>query len=439
MTTLRESTRPAGNISPQDQRANFWHLYGDVFWFGIAFGSTLSFIAVYAARLGATAWQVGLLTAGPALVNTLFTMPAGRWLEGRPLGRAVTQAALWQRLGYFVLIPLPLLLAPVGQLWSAILLSLLIALPGTALAIGFNALLATTVPLEWRGHVVGRRNALLAGATMVSFLLSGWILDWLSFQWGYAVVFGLGALGGALSTFHVSRIRVPAVPEFQGRPLRDRAQPGRATGGLSDSLAYRTSVGMRFWLTRRLPFTGLGGRVSRKYGWVMVAYFIFHFAQLLPGPLFPLFWVNEARLSDGMIGWVNATFYLTMLLAAPLLGPLTRRLGNYRLNVVGALLLAQYPLLTALSDGPALLLVASVIGGVVWAILSGALVNRLMELVPDDDRPAHFALYNLALNAATFTGSLAGPLLAGVVGLREAIFVVFVLRLAGALALARWG
>jgi MFS family permease len=287
--------------------------------------------------------------------------------------------------------------------------------------------------------VVGWRNALLAGTVMVSFLLSGWILDQLSFQWGYATVFAFGALGAALSTYHIARIQVPPLPHFQMRPLRDKAQPGRVTGGLSDSLATRLSVTARLWLGRRLSLDHLSQRISSRYRWAMAAFFLFHFSQLLPAALFPVFWVREANLSDGEIGWINATFYFAMLVASPFLEPLTRRLGNYRLTVWGAVLLSLYPLLTALSYDLILLLVASVAGGVVWALLSGALVNRLLELAPENDRPTHFAFYNLALNIATLSSTMLGPLLADVTGLREAIFIVFLLRVGSGFALGRWG
>ena len=425
-------------ITPKIQSANFIHLYWDVAWFGVAFGSTLSFLAVFAARLGAAGWQIGLLSAGPALVNALVTLPAGRWLEARPLGRAVVQTAAWQRLGFFLMIPLPLLLPDSLKVWAVLMLSLLMAIPGTALAIGFNALLATAVPPEARGRVVGRRNSLLAGAIMVAFVLSGWTLDLLPFEWGYATVFALGALGGGLSTYHLSRIQVPPIPQFQIRPLQDRAQPGRGTG-LSGDAPQRMSIGMRLWLRWRPAPWGLMSSISPQFWWVMLAFFLFHFSQLLPTALFPLFWVREVRLSDGEIGWVNAVFYLTMLLVSPLLEPLTRRLGNHRLVVVGSILLASYPLITALSSGLALLLVASVAGGTIWAILSGALVNRLLEVTPEDKRPSHLALYNLALNVAMLSSTMLGPLLADVVGLREALFIITVLRVGSGLAMARWG
>ena len=420
------------------QATNFFHLYWDVIWFGVAFGSTLSFLPVFATRLGATGWQLGLLTAGPAFVSILFTLPVGRWLEDRPLGRTVTHTAFWHRLGLFALIPLPLVLPTALQIWSVLLLMLLMAIPGTALMIGFNALLAATVPPEARGHVVGRRNALLAATIMLAFLLSGWLLDQFSFAWGYAIVFALGAVGATLSTFHLSRIKVPAIPPFQGQPLRDHARPGRGIG-IMGGTSYRLVLASRLWLNRRFSLQNIFGPISGAYWWVMLAFFLFHFTQWLPAPLLSIFWVREVDLSDGQISWINATFYLTTLIVSPLLGPLTTRLGNYLLTAGGAILLGLYPLLVALSYDIYLLIVASLVVGAVWAILSGSLANRLLELTPEAHRATHFALYNLALNAAILLSTLTGPLLSDVIGLREALVIACILRIGSGLALARWG
>jgi MFS family permease len=144
-------------------------------------------------------------------------------------------------------------------------------------------------------------------------------------------------------------------------------------------------------------------------------------------------------LTDGEIGWLNGVFYLTMLIGSLFLAGLTKRFGHHRLTVVGALLLGLYPLLTALSTDIKLLLAANILGGVVWAILSGSLGNRLLEQTPPDNRPAHLALYNLALNVAILSGTMLGPFLADWTGLREALLVVCALRVGSGLALVRWG
>jgi MFS family permease len=171
----------------------------------------------------------------------------------------------------------------------------------------------------------------------------------------------------------------------------------------------------------------------------MGAYFFFHFAQMFPAALFPIFWVREANLTDGEIALINALFYVVMLVASPSLGVLSNRFGNHRLNLVGAILLGLYPLLTALSTNIWWLIAASVIGGGVWAILSGSLANRLFELIPDNQRPSHLAMYNLSLNIATLSGTMLGPVFADLIGLREAMLAIFLLRVGSGLALARWG
>ncbi|MGE5124446.1 MAG: hypothetical protein ACM3H7_08000, partial [Acidobacteriaceae bacterium] len=58
-------------------RSNLRQLYWDALWYGILAGSTLAFQAVYAARLGASGFQIGLLTAGPAIISLVVTLPSG--------------------------------------------------------------------------------------------------------------------------------------------------------------------------------------------------------------------------------------------------------------------------------------------------------------------------------------------------------------------------
>ena len=272
----------------------------------------------------------------------------------------------------------------------------------------------------------------------LAFLLSGWLLDQFSFAWGYAIVFAIGALGAGLSAYHLSRIQVPPAPCFQGQPLKDHARPGRGVG-IMGGTSYRLAIASRLWLNRRFSLQGIFGPISKAYWWVMLAFFLFHFTQWLPAPLFSIFWVREVDLTDGEISWINAIFYLAILVVSPLLGPLTTRLGNYLLTASGAILLGLYPLLVAFSYDVILLIVASIVVGAVWAILSGSLANRLLELTPEAHRATHFALYNLALNMAILLSTLAGPFLADVVGLREALIVACILRVGSGLALARWG
>jgi MFS family permease len=91
--------------------------------------------------------------------------------------------------------------------------------------------------------------------------------------------------------------------------------------------------------------------------------------------------------------------------------------------------------MTAVMTNLPVYLIVSVTGGLAWSLVGAAIGNYLLENVPDTDRPAYLAWYNLALNLAVLIGSLGGPLLADAFGLVEALIISFVARALGALAI----
>lgn len=438
MTTisiLRSAARPL----PQAHRRNFHHLYLDIAWFGVLSGSAISFMAVFATRLGAAGWQIGLLSAIPAIVSLAVTLPASQWLQQRPLTTSVFWTAVLHRLFYVPWLFLPLLLAPQLQIWALLALVLLMSIPGTALAVGFNAMFAAAVPQEWRGHVVGKRNALLAATFITTSLLCGFLLDWLPFPIGYQVVFAIGVLGAALSSLHLWYVRLPSEAPYrprQARSLHDLARPGilRPAG---DGL--RPLVAGRFLTLRRWSFRSWWGDIDRAFGRIVLILFFFHLVQHLAIPLFPLFWVNRLHLSDQHISMGNAVFYVAVLLGSTQLARLTDRLGNHALFAVGVVGMSFYPLLTALTQDVSLFLVTALVGGFAWAMVGGASANYILERIPEEKRPSYLAWYNLSLNAAVLLGSLCGPLLAGVLGLAATLLLSAAGRLVAALVIWRWG
>ncbi|MCB0184517.1 MAG: MFS transporter, partial [Caldilineaceae bacterium] len=374
--SLQTIFRPT-RVVPEELRPIFFHLYWDIAWFGILSGSSISFLSVYAARLGASAFQIGLLTAGPAVIGLAFTLPAGRWLQARPVGGAVFWSALLARLGYLFFALLPFLLTPTAQIMALVALVLFMTLPGTILAIGFNALYASAVPLEWRGHVVGIRNALLAFIYVVTSLLCGWLLNNLDFTTGYTLIFALGFIGAAMSTFHLWFLRhitgetVPGPPQIR-EVIGDLARPGdiRILG-----ITLRTNIGLRAF-TRGVETLQL--RVLRgSYGRLIVAFLIFHIALYIPIPLFPIYWVERLHFTDGDISLGTAAFHCAVLLGSLFVGKVTTLWGNRHVTAVGALLLSLYPLLTGYMTGLGMYILVSIIGGLAWSLVGAAIGNYL--------------------------------------------------------------
>lgn len=396
----------------------------------------MAFIAVYAARLGATGFQISLLSAGPAIINLLFSLPAGHWLEGRSLTHTSFQSAALHRLGYLFLIPLPLLLPNLTQVWVIVLVTLVMSIPGTILSIAFNAVLADLIPPEDRATVVGRRNALTSLAMTLTVLISGQLLDSLIYPINYVVVFGLGTFGGMFSTYHLKQLIAPStfVKRVQ-QPLQDLAKPGLLR--FTDSL--RMPAGLRF-LTRSQNSPLLRLDILRgNFGAFLAAYLFFYACQYIPVAISPLYMVNNLHYTDGTISLGNSLFYVLMFFTSLRLSRLTRRFNHHTVLVIGSLLYCAYPIFISLAWDATLFWVASFVGGIAWALTSAGLINRLMEIVPEDNRPAYMALHNLALNLGILGGSLMGPILADISGLKEALFIAGVLRFSAGLLLKKWG
>lgn len=419
-----------------ETRANLKHLYADIAWFGLVAGSVMAFLTIYAARLGATGVQIGLMAAGPAAINLLVSLPAGRWLENRPVIRTTFWSSIIHRLGYLALVPLPWLFTAELQIWSMIGITLLMSIPGALLAISFNAMYADIIPPERRAHVVGRRNMLIAISVTLTTLLCGQILDRAPFPVNYQIVFGIGVLGALASSYHLGKLRRSdeTPPTRIWQPTGDMGRPGI----LRFIDALRSPPGLRF-LTRSKGRSLFRLDLMRgPFGLFMAAYFLFYAFQYVPLPLFPLYLVQELDLSDSAISLGTALFYALMVMGSLRLSYMSARLGHRRVVIMGALLFSVYPLLLGLARDATIYWAASIIGGLVWAVLAGGLVNRLMERVPPDDRPAHMALHNLALNLGILVGSLLGPLLAEWLGLRDAILLSSFLRLGAGILLVFW-
>lgn len=421
---------------PAEHRRNFNHLILDIAWFGVLNGSAIAFVAVYATRLGATAFQLGLLNASPAIINLMFALPAGRWLQDQPISRATFRASVIHRWFYLLWIFLPFFFAPLQQIRLLVLLTVLMSIPGTVLSIGFNGMFAAAVPPEWRAQVVGVRNAAFALTSIIVTLICGYLLDTVPFPAGYQLVFLVGFAGAAMSSLHLWFVR-PADEHRKpgtGKSIGDWAQPG----AMSMWQGLKTTVGLRF-LLRRTPLNSrwFNPFQDLRYRKVLILVFAMHLTLFLAVPLFPLYLVREMNLSDQVIGLGNSIFYVALFLASTRLDWVTRRFGNRQTMALGILIISLYPALLSLANGPGLFLVASIMGGSGWALAGGAVGNFVLEKTPDDSRPSYLAWYNMSLQAGVLLGSLIAPLMAGWWGLTIGLAFAAVCRFITGVAIWR--
>jgi MFS family permease len=409
------------NAIPVKYQRNFIHLYLDMAWFGVLSGSTINFLNVYATRIGATGLQIGLIGAMSAIVNLFLAIPAGIWLQKRNIGHAMFWTSVFYRIGFLSFVLQPWLFGNSGQIAFIITITFFMAIPLTPLGVGFTALFAEAVPSDYRAHVAGIRNVMFAVTYMFTSLLSGYILNLITFPIGYQIVFGIGFIGAALSSFHLYHIRHATE---KGPPLPPK--PELASTSQTDSPRNIFAV-LRLDILQT-PFLT-----------ILLSLFCFHLAQNLPIAIFPIFNVRELHLNDNQIGIGTALFYLTVLIGSTRLRRLVHRLGNKRVTGLGMLGMTIYPIILAFSTQVWQYYSISLIGGFFTALATGAYANYLLEHIPPDDRPTHLAWYNIVLNIAMLTGSLAGPAIADHIGLFSALILFGLVRFTAGAIILKWG
>ena len=405
---------------PEKYRSNFWHLYFDIAWFGVLSGTAVNFLNVYVTRLGASGLQIGLLAAMAAIVNLFLAIPAGRWIEKRHTGRAVFWSSVVFRLGYVLWIPLPWLFDAQGQIWALIILAFLMAIPLTPLGVGFNALFAEAVPDRFRAQVAGTRNVTFAIAYMLTSFGAGYILKNMPLEAGYQVIFAIGAFGAAMSSYHIYHV----TPMEETAPLLSTPLPA-STSQTASPRGIKSALRLDIW---RTPFRN-----------VLLVLFAFHLAHYMSAPIYPLYNVRILNLNDNNLGTGTALYYLTVLIGSTQFRRVAHRYGNKNVTGWSVAGMAIYPFMLAAAHTVWHYYVLSFLGGFLFAMVNGAYINYMLEKIPPDDRPSHLAWYSIILNIAILGSSLAGPAIAEVIGLANALIIFGVLRILAGLAILKWG
>ena len=405
---------------PIEYRRNFYLLYLDVVFWGILNGSTVVFLAIYASRLGASAAQVGLLTASPAAMNLLFSFAASNFARGKSTYTITRWAWLITRIFYALLIPIPLLLPAQTQIWVIIAISLIMNIPGTVAGVIGNAFFADAVPLRFRGSVVGTRNALLAVTTTLTSLAVGVILKTLPFSYGYALVFALGFTGSMFSV----------VMLFQIKQVKDPQTNEESTPSLT------------------IQKGGIRPEILRSpFGRVILIVFLYQTSVIFANPIFPLYQVHSLQLSDQTISQGTSLFWMVFFLCSTQSGGLGRRWGFRKMFGAGTLGSGLALLIITFASDTRVYIAAQVVSGAAWAFISVGLINYVLERIPEDDRPAHLAWYNSAINAAVLLCGLGVPILMGMNGpsgassasLYWGMLLGTILRFVGGTIILLWG
>lgn len=391
--------------SNEIRKRNFRNVQIDAIGVGLA-GAAGPFLPVFMARLGASNFQVGLLTTMPGLAGLFLAFVIGRFLQTRR--RIVPWFSLSRLMvlsSYAVTGLVTLLIPRQHAVVSTLAIWAFASLPQTALSVCFSVVMNAVAGREGRYSLLSRRWAILGLTSFAATFVVTEFLDRIAFPLNYAIMFLGLSLGGLISFYFSSRI---SLPEQTPPPL---AMSKTAAETIRDTLT----------LLRQNPAFV---RMSAKR-------FVYISAVTLATPVLPLYFVRMVKATDAQIGTINMTFTL-LLLGGYLIWPRVSRWRGGRFVLLATTLgMVLYPLLTATTRQVTAIIGFTAIAGLFQGGLDLVFFDEYMKTIPEEYSAILVSLGQSMQYLAAITAPLIGTSLASVLGLGGALWVSAGLRLVG--------
>ena len=364
------------------------------------------FLPVLLTRLGATNFQVGLLTSMPGVTGLVLAILVGRFLQSR------REIVPWYSLARLLVIACYTLTGIVvftisGQYAIAAILVIwgLATLPQTGLAVAFSVVMNAVAGPEGRYALLSRRWAVFGLTSVaVTFLITR-VIDLVAFPVNYGLMFMGLSLGGLVS-FYFSR-KIKLAPQTPPAPVP-------SSSVLDSARNYFSLI--------------LSEPAFRSFA---VKKFVYISAVSLSMPILPLFFVREVRASDSQIGTINMTMTLVMLVGYFLWPWTSRKYGGRFVLLATTLGMAFYPALTAATPRVELIILYAGIAGLFQSGLDLVFFDELMKTVPPE-YSATFVSFSQSLQyVSAIIAPTVGTWLADIIGLGGALWVSAGLRILG--------
>jgi len=397
----------------QIQKRNFRNVQIDGIGVSIS-NVSAPYLPVFLTRLGASNFQVGLLSSMPGATGLFLAIIVGRFLQTR---RNVVPwygiSRLLVILCYALTGILTLLIAQKYVIIATLVIWALATIPQTALAVAFSVVMNAVAGPEGRYALLSRRWAIFGLTGVVGTFIVTQVIDLIAFPVNYAIMFLILSLGGFLSFYFSNQIQVPdQIPP----PSVNNSSPQDA---LPNYLALlRANPACVSFATKRL---------------------VYYSALVLGQPIMPLYLVREVHATDGQIGTVSMMMSLIMLIGYFLWPRLSRRRGGRFVLLATTFGMTFYPALSAATTNINLIILYAGIAGLFQAGLDLVFFDELMKTVPQEYSATFVSLVQSMQYFSLVLAPLLGTWLANYIGLGGALWLSAGLRLIGFLLFLRRG
>ncbi|MDR6123675.1 MFS family permease [Bacillus sp. SLBN-46] len=350
--------------------------------------------------LGATNYQVGLISSLPPLVALLTTIPAAIVLNRlEQQKRTVAMSVFWARIMFLLLIGVAFVTSDY-QAWAFLIIVALMNIPGTISNIGWQTLISGMISEERRGSFFSDRNRLLTIVGMVTTLIIGIVMKKQTDNaLAYQCLFFIAFVFGLFEVFFLLKHKEKAEPKKK-----------KEQNSFMDWSIFK----------------------DNGYKWFLISALCFNFTWQLVWGLFNIYNVKYAHATILWISIFSVANQLVQIFSFPLWKKWAEQKSNTLMLVWVAVGMATAPILNVLSTNLYYLTFVAMTSGFFVSGTMLLLFNLLLEQSPKEKRTYCITTYNVLLSFVAFIAPQIGIWLLETTGMQKSMEISTVLRLISA-------
>ncbi|WML26941.1 MFS transporter [Neobacillus sp. OS1-33] len=369
----------------------------------IAVNLASNFFPIFAISiLGASNYQVGLISSLPPLVALIMTIPAAILLNRlEQQKKTVAMSVLWARI-LFALLAGVLFIGSAYQAWAFLIIVAVMNVPGTISNIGWQTLISGMIKEDRRGAFFSDRNRLLTIVGMITTLIIGIIMkNQTDNAIAYQVLFLIAFLFGLLEVFflmkHKETVQTKTTKQQKNSPM--------------DWSIFK----------------------DNGYKWFLITALCFNFSWQMAWGLFNIYNVRYAHATILWISIFSVANQLVQIFTFPLWKKWADQKSTTLVLVWVAVGMATAPFLTVLSTNLIYLTFVSMTSGFFVSGTMLLLFNLLLEQSPQEKRTYCITTYNVLLSFVAFIAPQIGIWLLEVTGMQKSMGIISILRFISAI------
>lgn len=366
------------------------------------------YYAKYALRLGATDYDIALLSSLPALIAVFSLIPGAILIDSSSNKQKLTGYITLTQKIFFLLCALVPFLSTSNNGFIFVIIIGLMNLPGSIGIIGYQSIIGDVFSMSERNHAMSIRSRYSDIFRVIVVLITGQLLQIFAADnektiFVYQLLF--------IFAFIISLGEVYSVFNFKSK---------------SNNTKFHSS---HVFLTTLKQI-----RTDKHFLSFLFCSVLFHFGWQMGWPLFSLYQIKYLGADEGWLSMVSLVASIASILAVTHWSKFADKYGNSISLTLATFAMSITPIIFIFTNSIASFAIANIIPGVATAGMILILFNIMLEVTPTENRTIYIAIHTTLTNISATISPIIGIWIKDNTSIYMALFIVGVLRLIGSIS-----